>query len=519
VRRAVLVAAALALATAVRLPAAWESGNALNHVSGVWLALADDLARGTFYRPLHAATGATGGTRYFPLAFALHAALVRAGLPLVAAGQALSLAAGLLVVAGVAALVRAAGASRTGAAAAGVVALAGFAGQYALGAARGDLLPVGLSALGLALLERGGPAPTSRSSPALARRRPVRTGAVALLLVLAFAAKPTALSATAAAVLAVAARRGPRAALALGGVVAAGCAAVVAATDVLSGGRFLSALGAVAAAGADPRSLVAAPLRLAGEAAREDPAGLALLALAGLSLAGALPALLRDPESANDPRLVPALWLASAGATALAVYATPGTGVNHLVEVEAAAAALLGACAAGAGRRAAAAQVALTAAATLGLCVAASLWRADRASSHLAEARAVVRALPRGGPVVSEDPLVPLLAGTSPLLLDPFALRVEAAAAPALSARLAAGLRRGAFPAVVLLADLDAPGADAWYARGNLGPPLVAEIRRGYRHARTFGRYHLYLPRGPPPRGGGAPGASDGGVVRREAAR
>jgi hypothetical protein len=69
---------------------------------------------------------------------------------------------------------------------------------------------------------------------------------------------------------------------------------------------------------------------------------------------------------------------------------------------------------------------------------------------------------------------------------------------------------------VVLLADLDAPGADAWYARGNLGLPLVAEIRHGYRPAGTFGRYHLYLPRAA--RAQGRPD-EDGGVARRDGPR
>ena len=73
------LAAALATATALRLPAAWASGNALNHVSGAWMTLADDLAHGTFYRPLEGPAQGYGGTRFFPLAFAIHAAARAAG--------------------------------------------------------------------------------------------------------------------------------------------------------------------------------------------------------------------------------------------------------------------------------------------------------------------------------------------------------------------------------------------------------------------------------------------------------
>ena len=52
------------------------------------MTLADDLARGTFYRPLLSPELGFGGTRFFPLAFALHAGLLRLGIPLLFAGYA-----------------------------------------------------------------------------------------------------------------------------------------------------------------------------------------------------------------------------------------------------------------------------------------------------------------------------------------------------------------------------------------------------------------------------------------------
>jgi hypothetical protein len=147
------------------------------------------------------------------------------------------------------------------------------------------------------------------------------------------------------------------------------------------------------------------------------------------------------------------------------------------------------------------------AAALAGLAAALALWRADLSTSRLAELRAVIRALPPGR-IVSEDPLVPLLAGARPLLLDPFAIRLTASSAPGMSAPLAASLRAGAFAAVVLFEDLESPAADEWYAGGNLGLPLAGEIRRGYRRSATIGRYQLYLPR-----------AAPGGMARRDPPR
>ena len=240
VRRAALAAAAaLALVTVARLPAAWESGNALNHVSGVWMTLADDLAHGTLYRPLHAGDE-YGGTRYFPLAFALHAALLRAGVPLLPAGYAASLAAGVLLVVGsTRSCARSAPAGAPPAAARRRPARRsrsrGFAGQHALAAVRGDLLPVGALRASRSRSSRGvrragasrsprssssSPSPRSRppSPPPRSPRSSSRSGARRARR-----------------------RRSPRSSR-------PGRGAVVAATEALSSGRFLAVVGGAAAA-------------------------------------------------------------------------------------------------------------------------------------------------------------------------------------------------------------------------------------------------------------------------------
>jgi hypothetical protein len=477
------IAAALALATALRLPAAWSSGNALNHVSGAWMTLADDVSRGTFYRPPHVSGGGFGGTRFFPLAFVLHGALLRLGADLLASGFALSLAAGALLVLGAFLLLRGLGLSHALAGGFSALALAGLAGQHALSAVRGDLLSVALSAAGLAALARGRPE--------------VRVAAAACAFSLAFAAKPTALTAPAAAVawLALRGRRGP--ALALAALVTAGTAGVVAGTNALSGGRFLSLLRLGAGGGASAHDLARAPLRLAEQLGAGDPSGLVLVLAAVVAVGAGAPALFRAIREgrAESPLVLPALWLAFSLAGVIAVLASPGTGMNHLVELEAASAVALGAATRAEGRASRTARLAAPAAALAGFAMALGTWRADVSSSRLHEIRAVVRALPAGGPVFSEDPLVPLLAGERPVVLDPWMLRLAGARDPAVVLPLAADLRRGAFPAVILFRDLADPGADAWYARGNLGLFVAGEIRRGYRRVGGFGRYHLYVPR------------------------
>jgi hypothetical protein len=469
------LAAALALATAARLPAALESGNALTHVSGAWMALADDLARGTLYRPMEGELG-YGGTRFFPVAFAAHALLLRAGGEPLPTGHVLSLAAALGIAAGLCLLGRSLGLSTLAAAAFAALPLAGSATALGLSAVRGDLLPVALQALALAAIARG---PSRRA-----------VLAAAALLALAMATKPTAVAGAAAAVCWLALRGERGAALRLGALAGAGAGAILLATDLASGGRFGAVLAACASGGAGLSDVVRAPLRLADLLVREDPGGLLLLAFAAGALAAA--AVLRQLPA------LPALWLGAAVAVTLGVLGSPGTGANHLADLEAASVAALAGCAARAGAAARLARLGAGAAAAAGILLALSIAREDLRTSRLADARRAAAAAAGAGLVLSEDPLVPIVAGERPFLVDAFMLRLVAGRDPAFARPLADALRRGRFGRVILLADPAAKGASGWYERVHLGPEVTAAIRERYELSARAGRYVVLAPRGPP---------------------
>src|SRR2546427_7708441 len=63
----------------------WPGALPQDSSSGVWTALAQDFAKGVFYRPTVSAFG-FGGTRYMPLFFVLHGALIRLAFDPVTAG-------------------------------------------------------------------------------------------------------------------------------------------------------------------------------------------------------------------------------------------------------------------------------------------------------------------------------------------------------------------------------------------------------------------------------------------------
>lgn len=474
VTAAVWLGAALVAATLLRLPSAWESGNALNHVSGVWMALADDLARGTFYRPLHDPALGWGGTRYFPLAFVLHAGLIRAGLPLLQAGQLLSLAAGAAAAAGAARFLWRAGHRPWVAAGLGALVLAGYSGQFALTALRGDVVAVAFSTWGLATLLPRRPGTDHRG-----------LAAASILLALAFLAKPTALAAAGAGLAFVASREGPRRAISLALPFSACSAAGLITTEVLSEGRFSALLLGLGGGGGGLSGLLHAPPRLADLLVRSDPAGLLLL----LAAAAAVPRALRAPPGPHrDAMHLTAAWLAFAAATVLATLASPGTGVNHLLELEAPAALFAASALVGTAPRLVRSVTALAAAA--GVATAAVTWQRDRAGGRLEAVRAVLAAT-GPAPLMSEDALVPLLAGQRPVVLDAWMLRLAAERNPTLADPLVAALRDGAFGAVVLLEEVDAPGADVWFTQ-ELGPAIASEVKEHWRLELRAAPYRLY---------------------------
>src|SRR5689334_12527807 len=68
----ILATAALLLICALRTVVSWRHDANMDHVSGVWTTMAQDLLHGVFYRPVAGPLG-YGGTRYMPLFFSLQA--------------------------------------------------------------------------------------------------------------------------------------------------------------------------------------------------------------------------------------------------------------------------------------------------------------------------------------------------------------------------------------------------------------------------------------------------------------
>ncbi len=434
----------------------WPGAVPLDVTSGVWMALAKDFSAGILYRPVFGPAG-YGGTRYMPLFFVAHGALMRLGIDPVTAGLGLTAASALLLDVALYLTLRELGVRPVLALPLSVLGHATISVQLLTLATKCDLLASALNLGGVALALR------------YARRPRRATLALSVLaLVAAFFTKLTTLSGAIAAIALLRVRSGWRPALAaaIGFVVllAVFFAALFAASD----GRVWTSMLAVGSGGISLAYAARFPLWFA-LAVVEDPFYL-LIFLTALYYA------VRETRRRRFSFALGYFWL-TAAATA-PVFASPGTDNNHLIDLLGASILVLGhVCEqlADSARLATALPAALA-----GLTVVSWLPGMVSIGSVIAgmgrpERRTIAAIIEQAGSadrVLSEDPLIPVLAGGRPFLSDPFSLHVLATKMPEVRADFARRVAEGDFPTVVLV---DWSGSDpahvmaALRARGDRG--------------------------------------------------
>ncbi len=462
----------------------------LDHPAGSWAALADDLRRGMFYRPLFDEHIGYGGTRYMPLQFSLHAGLTYlVGDPIVA-GFALSSLATAALVAGLFVLLRRLGLSVPAAAGFALCVFAGYAARFGLATIRGDVLASALTIWGLAAAAR-------------IPRSPWAAASAAGLFTLAFSAKLTALHGALAVILWLIVAREARAALRFGLFGAGGVAAVLGVTSAVSGGRFIENF----AIGGDVlwKDVVAAPLALFRELTLHDIGGVLFCCLAGAAI------LARGRRAASG---LPTLFFGATFAVTLLIFSQAGTTTNHLLDLEVASIVVVAAAWRDLSETPAGDLVLAAAGLTALLSLSPIPPRVlHPPASRLQEARSIQELVgPGAATILSEDPLVPIIAGQRPYVSDAFMLLRARVRRPHLADDLFGKIRRREFGAVVLLTDVARPLYAGWYDTVHFGPGFAEAILDAYTVARRGDYFVVYLPRDPgaaiaAPGGAAAPGA------------
>jgi hypothetical protein len=315
----------------------------------------------------------------------------------------------------------------------------------------------------------------------------------AALFVCAFMTKVTCVYGPAAATVALLLAGRRTAALKLAAATAAGAALFLLAIDVASRGRAIESFRACALAGSSIASLftpvvVIRPLMLIGTSH--------LLTVVFLLATGAL------VVSRRAWRQLPALYLLGTAAITAVIFTSPGTILtSQIVDAYVAAIVVLTAVTATlpGGLRA----VGYTALVGLGLWTAgqniarvAAMIDQRAARSGAEDRRQLVAAVQDCGvTMLSESPLIPILADQRPILLDPFAFHVVALNRPDVGNDLVERVRRREFACVVLEQDPSTPRGQAWYTNVNLTEAVMRAVLQHYELDRTIAGERFYRPR------------------------
>lgn len=472
----------------------WSGGLPYDHTSGVWLALADDLTHGDFYRPVFGSLG-YGGTRYVPLFFILLAGLIKCGLMAPLAGAFMTFASLGLLSLGAHRLMRELGATPP-LAWIGVGLLPASIALQLLGlATKGDLLATAFSVWGALAALRW---------QATKRRR--FAGLAGLAFAAALLTKFTAGFAFAATALWLLHRRQPRSALSL--VLGTGTLTVTLLwfANLASEGRMAASFAACATGGLDGRHALLGPwwfLRVV----IQDPFAFAII------VAGCCAALRRWRHDGVD-------WIGLTFATTAAgtvlLFTTPGADSNHLLDLIVASIVLAMVEVARRGLPVTAARLAIG----FALAIAATwLPGVPSVRHHLmhsgrpttANLDALVRQVPQlaEGPLLSENPLVPLLLGQRPIVLDPFNLRLVARQTPDIHSTFFADLAHHRFATILLMDWSGAPleaipealaahrslGANHFYGEVHFPPGFLEALQTHYRPTAVVHPFVVFEPR------------------------
>jgi len=98
-------------------------------------------------------------------------------------------------------------------------------------------------------------------------------------------------------------------------------------------------------------------------------------------------------------------------------------------------------------------------------------------------------------PILSENPVVPVLAEQQAYVLDPWMLRLLRQSDPGLGEPLLEGLRHQGFGAVVLcMADPTTSFGQRWYETAHFGPGFTSALNQNYKLVAIIDDQRVYLP-------------------------
>ena len=201
---------------------------------------------------------------------------------------------------------------------------------------------------------------------------------------------------------------------------------------------------------------------------------------------------------------MPALFFVAVLAVTALIFGSPGLNENHFLDLQVASVVLIASSVA---------QVTVPLYRQLGICAlsvvmlmaAVPLLRRFKNGDRRFHPHRFQKVLAAVGnldkPILSENPVIPVLAGQQPYVLDPWMLRLLRKNDAYFGEPLLQGLRKQAFGAVVLcMGDPKTKFGQWWYETGQFGPGFASALTQNYRLVATFDDQRVYLPIGDRPR-------------------
>lgn len=414
----------------------WRDAIPSGTTSGVWAALANDFKEGVLYRPVFDESG-YGGTRYMPLFFVLYGSLISIFHDPVTAGLSLSLATLIFLDLGIYFLLRETGSKKAIAVPLTFLTHASIAFQLLTLETRSDFLAVGLNVWGIIF--------------ALKYLRTRSWGILTLSVCFfsgAILTKFTTIGGLAVVALTFLLQKKRSASLYLIGLTTLSTLALVWGINEFSQGKALASFQACILGGTHFGYALNAPVWFLTVIIR-DPFFFVLFCLA-VYLATRI-------KSQHWKSFVP-LYFGFTLVSTIAIFASPGTDSNHLIDLLVAGILVLAfqfqkeepfskavnGC------------FLFLIVGILFMWIPGTISIKERIESAGKPTRVTVRAIadelgPNTKNLLSENPLIPLLAGQRPIVMDAFSLRIIAQKSPAIQADFTRKIEDHFFDAIVLL--------------------------------------------------------------------
>lgn len=471
----VILASLTIVLTLARLYIFWESGSQLNHVSGAWITLAMDLKEGIFYRPLYSEETGYGGTRFFPLFFTLHTILMAPIKDPIVSGYILSLLSGLMLLLGLFLLLRRIGVARLLAGILPVFTLLASTTDVALMGIRGDALSSALNVWGMTFCI-GEPA------------KKIRVTVAAILFTLAFSTKVTAAYGVITVVIWLFLSGNSKVAWKLSAYTALGYLIALSIIHFASQGRALEIMRVCSSGGANWKSVATGFLEFSRVLMKNDIICFVFFLLALISFLTIGKASIKS---------LPGLFFLSTIVITIFIFGSPGTNFNHLIDLQVANLFFLGSFLEN--RDLGKNKFQIVGIVLIGMfglvSIYGNLGAWDLQKGRLREIKATLNSIGKGeNPILSEDPLIPILMGESPYLQDAFMFRLLKKNNPGVALHLFEKIRNRGFSAIVLN-KAAGEGAKSWYRNAHFGEGFIEEVEKNYSLTDQIGGYFIYFPK------------------------